>query len=82
MNWALEKTAKQRLNQAEINQKVEMVASQAAISCMLSYLLNGLCIAGSIVLINKTARQTIKTEAKDLQPLTIKKAKYPFKPTL
>jgi len=72
MNWVLEKTAKQRLSQEEINQKVESVASQATISYLLSYLLNGFCIAGSIVLMNKTTRQTIKTEAKDLQPVTIK----------
>jgi hypothetical protein len=77
MNWVLEKTAKQRLSQEEINQKVESVASQATISYMLSYLLNGLCIAGSIVLMNKTTRQTIKTEAIDLQPATIKKPSTP-----
>ena len=72
MNWVLEKAAGKHLTQAQINQQVENVASQATLSYLISYVLNGLCITGSVLLMNKTTRQTIKTEAKDLQPATAK----------
>jgi hypothetical protein len=78
MGWVLEKTAGQNLSQDQINQKVESVASQATLSYLLSYALNGLCIAGSIVLMNKTTRQAIKTEGKEIKTSPTKTVGLPL----